>query len=191
MRIPLVNAIEQIFVCERREGDLIADFQLPIVDLNRAAAPTPPFGGHSFGPSMNNDPTSYLACIEEELKRFQGTWKQIAYERDGVTEPLDEQGWDPIATFTAEEFVVTLADGSIPIKGTYRIDPTRNPKIVDWTDTIGEDAGKTLLAIYALQDDRLIFCAAYPGLERPTEFRTQPGQVMRVFQREAGLSKRR
>ena len=140
---------------------------------------------------MNNDRTSYLACIEEELKRFQGTWKQIAYERDGVTEPLDEQGWDPITTFTAEKFVVTLADGSIPIKGTYRIDPTRNPKIVDWTDTIGEDAGKTLLAIYALQDDRLIFCAAYPGLERPTEFRTRPGQVMRVFQREAGLSKRR
>src|SRR5438105_15793700 len=89
---------------------------------------------------MNNDPTSHLACIAEELKRFQGTWKQIAYERDGVTEPLDEQGWDPITTFIAEEFVVTLADGSIPIKGTYRIDPSRNPKIVDWTDTIGEDA---------------------------------------------------
>jgi len=108
-----------------------------------------------------------------------------------VTEPLDEQGWDPITTFTAEEFVVTLADGSIPIKGTYRIDPTRNPKTVDWRDTIGEDAGKTLLAIYDLQDDRLIFCAAYPGLERPTEFRTRPGQVMRVFQREAQLSIRR
>jgi len=122
--------------------------------------------------------------IAEELKRFLGTWKQIAYERDGVAEPLDEQGWDPITTFTAEEFVVTLADGSIPIKGTYRIDPTRNPKTVDWTDTIGEDAGKTLLAIYALEDDRLIFCAAYPGLERPSEFRTLPGQVLRAFQRE-------
>lgn len=133
---------------------------------------------------MKNDPTSSPDSIEEELKRFQGTWKQIAYERDGVTEPLDEQGWEPITTFTAEEFVVTLADGSIPIKGTYRIDPTRTPKTVDWTDTIGEDAGKTLLAIYALQEDRLIFCAAYPGLERPTEFRTRPGQVLRVLQRE-------
>src|SRR5215467_6127966 len=127
-----------------------------------------------------------MSCdgVEEELKRFEGTWKQIAYERDGVTEPLDEQGWDPITTFTAEEFVVTLADGSIPIKGTYRIDPTLNPKTVDWMDTIGEDAGKTLLAIYAFQEDRLIFCAAYPGLERPTEFRTRPGQVLRIFKRE-------
>jgi uncharacterized protein (TIGR03067 family) len=140
---------------------------------------------------MTNDSTSLPDDIEDELKRFQGTWRQVAYERDGVKEPLDEQGWDPITTFTAEEFVVTLADGSIPIKGTYRIDPTRNPKTVDWMDTIGEDAGKTLLAIYDLQEDRLIFCAAYPGLERPTEFRTRPGQVLRVFQRDVHATKQR
>ena len=138
---------------------------------------------------MNNEPRSSSDVIEEELKRFQGTWKQIAYERDGVTQPLDELGWDPVTTFTADQFVVTLADGTIPIKGTYRIDPTRNPKTVDWTDTTGEDAGKTLLAIYALQDDRLIFCAAYPGLERPKEFRTRPGQVLRAFQRESSRAK--
>ena len=134
---------------------------------------------------MSNDPTSTADEIEEEMKRFQGAWKQIAYERDGVVERLDEQGWDPRTTFVGEEFVVTLTDGSIPIKGTFRIDPTRNPKTVDWTDTIGEDAGKTLLAIYALEGNRLIFCAAYPGLERPTKFVTRPGQVLRIFQREA------
>ena len=61
----------------------------------------------------------------------------------------------------------------------------REPKTVDWTDTIGEDAGKTLLAIYSLEGDRLVFCAAYPGQERPTEFRTRPGQVLRVSQRES------
>ena len=132
---------------------------------------------------MSNEPTSTPDGTEAEMKQFQGTWKQIAYERDGVAEPPDEQGWDPSTTFTGEEFVVTLTDGSIPIKGTYRIDPTHNPKTVDWTDTIGEDAGKTLLAIYTLQGDRLIFCAASPGLERPTEFGTRPGQVLRVFQR--------
>lgn len=129
--------------------------------------------------------SNQVSCdlIAEELKRFQGTWKQIAYERDGVKEPFDEQGWDPITTFTGEQFVVTLADGSIPIRGTYRINPARNPKTVDWADTIGEDAGKTLLAIYAFQEDRLTFCAAYPGLERPAAFGTRPGQVLRVLQR--------
>jgi len=129
---------------------------------------------------------SHLDEISKEMQRLQGTWQQIGYERDGVTEPLDELGWEPRTTFVGDRFVVTLADGSIPIKGTYKIDPTRNPKTVDWTDTIGEDAGKTLLAIYRLEEDRFTFCAAYPGLERPTEFRTRPGQVLRVSQRERG-----
>ena len=132
----------------------------------------------------NTDATFFPDAITEEMKKFQGTWKQIAYERDGVTEPLDEQGWEPRVTFTGNTFVVTLADGSIPIKGTYKLDPARDPKAVDWTDAIGEDAGKTLLAIYSLEGDRLVFCAAYPGKERPTEFRTQPGQVLRVSRRE-------
>ena len=132
----------------------------------------------------NTEPTSFPDAIAEEMKKLQGTWKQIAYERDGVTEPLDEQGWEPRVTFTGDTFVVTLADGSIPIRGTYKLDPTRDTKTIDWNDTIGEDAGKTLLAIYSLEGDRLVFCAAYPGQERPTEFRTRPGQVLRVSQRE-------
>lgn len=130
------------------------------------------------------DGTSHLDEIAAELERLQGTWKQIGYERDGVAEPVDELGWGPRTTFVGDSFVVTLADGSIPIKGTFKIDPTRNPKTVDWTDTIGEDAGKTLLAIYRLEEDRFTFCAAYPGLERPTEFKTRPGQVLRISERE-------
>ena len=132
----------------------------------------------------NTGATSLPDAIAEEVRKFQGTWKQIGYERDGVTEPLDEQGWEPRVTFTGDAFVVTLADGRIPIRGTYTLDPTRDPKTVDWTDTIGEDAGKTLLAIYSLEGHRLVMCAAYPGRERPTEFRTRPGQVLRVSQRE-------
>ena len=43
---------------------------------------------------------------------------------------------------------------------------------------------KTLLAIDRLEEDRFTFCAAYPGLERPTEFKTRPGQVLRISERE-------
>jgi hypothetical protein len=37
------NAAQQIVGRERREREAIVDFQLPIVDLNRAAASTQPF----------------------------------------------------------------------------------------------------------------------------------------------------
>jgi uncharacterized protein (TIGR03067 family) len=133
---------------------------------------------------MATDPKSLSAAIAEEMAKFQGTWRQTAYEKDGVLDPPDEQGWDPRVTFTGDTFVVTLADGSTAIKGTFKVDPTQEPKTVDWTDTFGPDAGNTFPAIYSLDGDRLVFCAADEGQERPTEFRTRTGQVLRVIRRE-------
>ena len=132
----------------------------------------------------NTDAKSRSDAIAEEMEKFQGTWRQIAHERGGVADPPDEQGWEPRVTFTGDTFVVTLTDGSTAIKGTFKLDPTRQPKAVDWTDTFGPDAGKTFLAIYSLDGDRLVFCAAAEGQERPTEFRTRTGQVLRVNRRE-------
>jgi uncharacterized protein (TIGR03067 family) len=122
-------------------------------------------------------------AIAEELAKLQGTWKQIACEKDGLPDAVDEFGWEPTSTFVDDTYVVTLADGSIAIKGTFKLDPTQVPKTIDWTDTFGEDAGKTFLAIYSLEGDQLIFCAADDAQERPTEFRTGPGQVLRINQR--------
>ena len=41
-----MDAIQQIVGRERREREVIADFQLPIVDLIRAAASTQPLDGY-------------------------------------------------------------------------------------------------------------------------------------------------
>jgi uncharacterized protein (TIGR03067 family) len=132
----------------------------------------------------NTDAKSRSDAVAREMEKFQGTWRQIAHERGGVADPPDEQGWEPRVTFTGDTFVVTLTDGSTAIKGTFKLDPTRQPKAVDWTDTFGPDAGKTFLAIYSLDGDRLVFCAAAEGQERPTEFRAGPGLDFRVSQRE-------
>jgi uncharacterized protein (TIGR03067 family) len=103
-----------------------------------------------------------------------------------VAEPQDdEQGWQPRTTFAGNSFVVTIADGSTPIRGTFTLDPTQEPKAVDYTDTFGADAGKTFLAVYYFESDRLIFCAAGAGLPRPTAFKTKAGQVLRTNVRES------
>jgi uncharacterized protein (TIGR03067 family) len=47
------------------------------------------------------------------------------------------------------------------------------------------DPGNTFLAIYKLEGDRLTFCAADAGQERPTEFRSGPGHDLRVSLRES------
>ena len=121
--------------------------------------------------------------MKDDEQRIQGAWRQIAFEKDGVTDHPDERGWNPRTAFTGRTFVVTLADGSIPIKGTFRLDPTQEPGAMDLTDTFGEDAGKTFPAIYSLEGDRLVICVGDEGQERPKEFKTGPGQVLRILRR--------
>ena len=117
------------------------------------------------------------------MQKFQGTWRQVECEADGIKNPAEDYGANPLSTFAGDTFVVTRADGSIVIKGTFVLDPTREPKTIDWTDTFGVDAGKTFPAIYTLAGDRLMFCAGDEGQPRPIEFRTRQGQVLRVLQR--------
>ncbi len=118
---------------------------------------------------------------EDETARLQGQWRQVAYERNGHADPQDDEvDWAPVCTFIGNRFVVTIADGSTPIAGTFRLDPTRQPKSIDWTDTQGADAGKTFLAIYTLEGDNFSFCAAMEGRPRPTRFATEEGQVLRT-----------
>ena len=121
-----------------------------------------------------------------ELEKFQGTWRQTYCEMGGVSNPADEIGSESSCTFTNNTFVVRRADGQIVIEGTFMIDPTREPKAVYWTDTFGADAGKTFPAIYAFDDDQMIFCVGYEAQEPPSEFRTRTGteEVLRIHQRE-------
>src|SRR5262249_36244116 len=157
----------------------------PAAERGRSATRVSGIRKSQEGTMENTDAKSRAHAVAKEMEKFQGTWTQVAHERNGVADPPDEQGWEPRVTFTGETFVVTLADVRVAIKGTFKLDPTREPKAVDWTDTFGPDAGKTLPAIYSLVGDRLVFCVADEGQARPTEFRTRPGQVLRVSQREA------
>ncbi len=121
----------------------------------------------------------------KKLKKFQGNWIQIAYERNGIIEPIDdEEGWMPRTIFIGNEFVVKISDGTIPIKGIFKIDPSQEPKHIEYTDTYGQYTGETYSGIYYLNDDILVFCVADHLAERPKVFKTGCGHVMRTFKRE-------
>jgi uncharacterized protein (TIGR03067 family) len=123
--------------------------------------------------------------LKKEIEKFQGNWIQIAYERSGLKEPIDdEEGWKPRTIFKDNSFVVKISDGTIPIKGIFKIDPSKEPKHIEYTDTFGQYAGETYLGIYYFDEDILVFCVADHLEERPQVFKTGHGQVMRTFQRE-------
>jgi uncharacterized protein (TIGR03067 family) len=122
--------------------------------------------------------------VLSDLAALQGSWEQVDFEENGVTNPPDEYGAPgAITTFNQNHFAVRTADGALLLEGTFELDD--DAKTIDWMDTIGADAGKTLPAIYKLDGDRFVFIAAEAGAPKPTEFRTRAGQTMRSFVRRA------
>jgi uncharacterized protein (TIGR03067 family) len=119
-----------------------------------------------------------------DLAALQGSWLQVGFEENGIVNPPDIHGApDAVTTFHQNHFAVRTADGTTLLEGTFTLDEAA--KTVDWTDTMGADAGKVLPAIYKLESDRFVFIAAEPGTPRPGEFRTGPGQTMRSFVRRS------
>jgi uncharacterized protein (TIGR03067 family) len=119
-----------------------------------------------------------------DLAALQGSWEQVAFEENGVSNPPDEYGAaGALTTFHQNRFAVWSAKGALLLEGRFELDPSADPKTVNWIDRTGPDAGKVLPAIYRLDGDHFVFIAADEGASRPTEFRTGPGQTMRSFMR--------
>lgn len=101
---------------------------------------------------------------DKDRKALEGTWKG-AIDKEVL-----------VVVFSGKSFTFTMQKGNenFVVKGTYKIDPAKNPKQMDLTVTDSPDAkfnGKTALAIYELKGDKLTWCANEPGGEgRPTEF---------------------
>jgi uncharacterized protein (TIGR03067 family) len=121
-----------------------------------------------------------------DLAALQGSWEQVDFEENGVSNPPDPHGSPgSLTTITQNQFAVRTAEGALLLEGSFELNASANPKAINWIDSIGPDAGKKLPAIYRLEGDRFIFIAADAGAQRPAEFRTRDGQTMRTFARRS------
>jgi uncharacterized protein (TIGR03067 family) len=85
------------------------------------------------------------------------------------------------AVITGDKSVVK-AGNQVTATGTFKLDPTKRPKALDFTSNQGPGKGKTFKGIYELRGDTLKFClAGSPDQDRPTKFRSKPGSSQLVF----------
>jgi uncharacterized protein (TIGR03067 family) len=123
---------------------------------------------------------------KKELDKFQGTWELVADEWNGLT-VLESSLQNEVETLAirGERFTITWHEGHSRTKkpfsyvdeeqsgGTFKLDPTREPKEIDFRFTWGRLEGKTWRGIYRRDDGRLAVCLGGNfGNDRPKEFET-------------------
>jgi uncharacterized protein (TIGR03067 family) len=104
-----------------------------------------------------------------------GKWQMVEGELAG--KPFPPRAAQSIAlTIDGEKYLVTTGEGED--RGTVRYVPGEKPSAMDITGTIGPNKGKTFLAIYKLEGDKLVVCYDLAGKARPKEFKTEPKSAL-------------
>jgi len=112
-------------------------------------------------------------AAKQDQAALQGEWSMVSGERGGSAMP-DAMVKTGKRLFKGDELTVTVGGMTI-MKATVTLDPTKQPKAIDYKITDGPNKGKTQLGIYELKDDTVKFCFSNPGDERPAAFETKSG----------------
>jgi RNA polymerase sigma factor (sigma-70 family) len=115
---------------------------------------------------------------KSDAEKLRGTWVAISGEVGGKQVP----------EAAVKGFKMVFGDGKFTLEtdgksteGTFKLNPAAKPKAIDTTVD-----GKTALAIYSLDGDKLKLCSDEDGTNRPTEFATKASvrHVLLIFKRE-------
>jgi uncharacterized protein (TIGR03067 family) len=123
--------------------------------------------------------------VKKELERLQGTWNLVGRELDGKMASEDDiKLLEGKLVITGDKATYT-ARGDDAREVTIKIDPTAQPRAIEWTITKGPAKGEKVLAIYKIEGDRLTVCSG-TSERRPKQFATKAGSpfVIIVWQKQ-------
>ena len=123
------------------------------------------------------------AAVQEELKKFAGTWRFASVEVGGRPMPLEGLK-GPTLVLEGDRFTMNEPAGAT--HGSFAVDPSARPKTMDVTFTDGPEAGKVIRGIYELDGDTYRLCIGTAGKSRPAAFVSKPGSgdVLEVMKRD-------
>ena len=123
-------------------------------------------------------------AVKKDLAQLQGEWSMVSGSADGQPMP-DEIRQQMKRVCKGDEATVTMA-GQVYLKANITIDPSKQPKTIDYQMTAGFTKGQTQLGIYEVEGDTFKACFGKPGAERPADFTSKPGdgRTLSVWKRE-------
>jgi uncharacterized protein (TIGR03067 family) len=119
----------------------------------------------------------------DPLAPLQGTWEIVSVEKDGSAVPQDDiAGMTVVISGSAYK----LINKDNVSKGTFSLDPSKEPKQMDVHHT-DDNSAQAMPAIYEVTSDTLRVCYNPEGGARPTTFSTKPdsGFLSVVYKRKA------
>jgi uncharacterized protein (TIGR03067 family) len=104
---------------------------------------------------------------------FEGEWKMVSAVMDG--NPMEESAVQWVRRVTIGDEITVTAGPQVLMKMTFKHDPSRSPKAIDYVNTKGSNKGKTQLGIYEFDGDLLKICMGAAGSPRPSKFESVRG----------------
>jgi uncharacterized protein (TIGR03067 family) len=115
--------------------------------------------------------------IRKDQERLQGTWRIIAAESKGEKVASKDLG-ELFLIFDGDSIQVE-EDKKKQDRYTFRLNPERKPKEIDFSYIKGPKKGRTDRAIYLFQRERLTFCIQEDETQgRPKDFNTEPNTAL-------------
>lgn len=107
-------------------------------------------------------------AAQKDLDLLQGTWVLVSGQRNGETLPPEKVKG---ATMVIKGNTYKITEGiGTAVEGTFKLDASKSPKLLDATPSTGPDKGQTWLGIYTVDETSHAACLAPPGKSRPTKF---------------------
>lgn len=124
------------------------------------------------------------AAVKKDLALLQGEWLMVSGSADG--QPMPDQMRKQMKRICQGDEATTTMAGQVFIKAKITIDPSKQPKTIDYQMTGGFTKGQKQLGIYEVEGDTFKSCFGKPGAERPTDFTSKPGddRTLSVWKRE-------
>jgi uncharacterized protein (TIGR03067 family) len=111
-----------------------------------------------------------------DIEKLKGTWKAVSLQVDGV-DRADAVQRGLVMVFSDNTVATVLADDAAGKKTNfYHLEPAKNPKEIDLTNSEGQAAGR---GIYSFEGDLLKVCTS--AAERPTSFATKQGDGLQLM----------
>src|SRR5262245_44600100 len=107
--------------------------------------------------------------VEKDLKKLVGTWQEVSHIADGKERPAADIKATTVVIEASGKWEA-LKDGTVFLKGSVKLDPSKSPRAADWTV---EGLDMAVLGIYEVDGDTWKHCFAME--KRPTEFASKEG----------------